>query len=139
MSLTIRLPPVLTIRLPWGPNKKKVKLLGTGRPLREFIHAEDLASAIYFCLKIKKSIIDQKFKLKLPILNVGSSDEISIKKLAHLIAKFLNFRGKIIFDKKSPDGTFRKKLDSSIINKLGWSTKINFVDGLKRVIENRKK
>ncbi len=120
-------------------NKNKVHLLGTGKPLREFIHAEDLASAIYFCLNIKKSLINKKFKSKLPILNVGSKDEISIKKLAILIAKYINFKGKIIFDKKSPDGTFRKKLDSSIINKLGWSTKINFKDGLKKVIENRKK
>jgi GDP-L-fucose synthase len=58
--------------------------------------------------------------------------------LAELISKYLNFNGKILFDKKSPDGTFRKKLNSSLINKLGWLPNIHFKLGLKKVIENRK-
>tara|TARA_A100001011_G_scaffold66290_1_gene67315 strand:+ start:3947 stop:4894 length:948 start_codon:yes stop_codon:yes gene_type:complete len=118
--------------------KKKVNLLGTGKPLREFIHAEDLASAILFSLKIKKKIIQKQFGYKLPILNVGTNQEFTIKKLAELISKYLSFNGKILFDKKSPDGTFRKKLDSSLINKLGWLPNIHFKYGLKKVIENRK-
>ncbi|MDC3126003.1 NAD-dependent epimerase/dehydratase family protein, partial [Candidatus Pelagibacter sp.] len=99
--------------------QKKVNLLGTGKPMREFIHAEDLASAIFFSLKIKKSIILKKFGSRLPIINVGTNQEFSIKKLSELISKNFGFKGKIVFDKKSPDGTFRKKLDSSIINRLG--------------------
>ncbi len=118
--------------------KKKVKLLGTGKPLREFIHAEDLASAILFSLKLKKSTIKRKFGLRLPVINVGTNQEFSIKKLSELISKYLNYKGKILFDKKSPDGTFRKKLDSSIINRLGWLPNIQFKHGLKKVIENRK-
>ena len=118
--------------------RKKVTLLGTGKPLREFIHAEDLASAILFSLKIKKSIVHRQFGYKLPVLNVGTNQEFSIKKLAELISKYLNFNGKILFDKKSPDGTFRKKLNSSLINKLGWLPNIHFKLGLKKVIENRK-
>ena len=118
--------------------KNKTFLLGTGKPLREFIHAEDLASAILFSLKLKKSKIYNIFKTKLPIMNVGTNDEISIKKLSQLIAKYLNYNGKIIFDKKSPDGTFKKNLDTSRLNKLGWLPKINFKDGLKKVIKNRK-
>ena len=118
--------------------KKKVSLLGTGKPLREFIHAEDLASAIFFSLKIKKSIIQREFGSKLPVLNVGTNQEFSIKELSELISKYLSFNGKILFDKKSPDGTFRKKLDSSLINRLGWLPNIQFKHGLKKVIENRK-
>lgn len=118
--------------------KKKTILLGTGKPLREFIHSEDLASAILFSLKIKKNKIFKIFKSELPVMNVGTNDEISIKKLSELIAKYLNYDGKIIFDKISPDGTFRKNLDTSKINKLGWLPKINFKDGLKKVIDNRK-
>ena len=118
--------------------KKKVNLLGTGKPLREFIHAEDLASAIFFSLKIKKSIIQREFGSKLPVLNVGTNQEFSIKELSELISKYLSFNGKILFDKKSPDGTFRKKLDSSLINRLGWLPNIQFKHGLKKVIENRK-
>ena len=114
---------------------KFVKLLGTGKPLREFIHSNDLASAILLSLEIKK--LKKSFKNKLPILNVGTNDQISIKKLSALIAKYLNFKGKIIFDKNFPDGTYKKNLDSSKINKLGWFAKINFHEGLKQVIQSR--
>ena len=116
---------------------KFVKLLGSGKPLREFIHSDDLASAILLSLEIKKKILEKKFNNKLPILNVGTKNNISIKKLSNLIARYINFRGKIIFDKKSPDGTYKKNLDSSKINKLGWSPKINFYEGLKKVIRSR--
>ena len=118
-------------------NKKKVQLLGTGKPLREFIHVEDLADSIIKCLKLRSSILKKIFKLQLPIINVGTNEEISIKGLSQLIAKFIKFKGKIVFDKKSPDGTYRKGLNSSIIRKLGWYPKIKLKEGLKKVIENR--
>ena len=116
---------------------KSVKLLGTGKPLREFIHSDDLASAILMSLKIEKKIFKKEFNNKLPILNVGTKDHFSIKNLSNLIAKYINFKGKIIFDKSSPDGTYKKNLDSSKINKLGWFPKINFHEGLKKVIQSR--
>ena len=121
-------------------NKKKIlELLGTGKPLREFIHADDLASAILFSLKISKTKIKKTFNRKLPLINIGTNDEISIRNLSKLIAKYSNFYGKINFDKKSPDGTFRKNLNSTIIKKaLGWVPKIKLEQGLKEVIENRK-
>ncbi len=119
-------------------NRKKIGLLGTGKPLREFIHAEDLASAIFFSLQVSKNKIKKIFKSKLPLINVGTKDEISIKHLASLIAKYIGYKGKIFFDKKSPDGTFRKKLDTSIMNRLGWKPKIKLEKGLKKVVENRK-
>ena len=118
-------------------SSKFVKLLGTGKPMREFVHSDDLALAILLALQIKKSVLVKKFKYKLPIMNVGTKDEISIKKLSNLIAKFINFKGKIIFDKNSPDGTFKKNLDSTKINRLGWFPKIKFYDGLKKVIKSR--
>ena len=62
---------------------------------------------------------------------------IDIKELSLLIAKFIKFKGTIKFDKKSPDGTFRKGLDSEKINQLGWYPKIGLADGLKKVIEKR--
>ena len=96
-----------------------------------------MASAIYFSLSIKKSLISKKFKNKLPLINIGTKDELSIKKLSKLIASYIGFKGKIIFDKKSPDGTFRKNLDTKIINSLGWFPNISLKDGLKKVIEIR--
>ncbi len=117
--------------------RKNVKLLGTGKPLREFIHANDLAEAIFFCLKIRKNLLKKIFKSNLPIINVGTGDEISIRSLSKLIANFIGYKGKIIFDKSLPDGTFRKGLDSSKIKNLGWEPKINFKLGLRKVINSR--
>ena len=118
-------------------NKKQVKLLGTGKPLREFIHADDLASSILQSLKIKPTVLKKKFKSKLPIMNVGTNEEISIRNLSKLIAKFIQFKGGIKFDLKSPDGTYRKGLNSKKIRDFGWSPKIKLKDGLKQVIENK--
>ncbi len=119
--------------------KKRLELLGTGKPLREFIHAEDLASAIFFSLNLEKKKIRNLFKSKLPIINIGTKDEISIKRLANLISQYIGFNGDIIFDKKSPDGTFRKYLDKSLIHKLGWRSNIDLKKGLKEIIEKRNK
>jgi len=117
--------------------KKQVKLLGTGKPLREFIHADDLAESILTSLTIKLSVFKKKFKSKLPIMNVGTNEEISVRKLSKLIAKFIKFKGEIKFDQTSPDGTYRKGLNSKKITQLGWYPKIRFVDGLKKIIEKR--
>ncbi len=118
---------------------KKVRLLGTGKPLREFIHSDDLAEAIYISLKLKKNLLKKKFKSKLPIFNVGTNQIISIKNLSKLIVKYINFKGKVIFDKNFPDGTYKKNLDSSKINYFGWYPNINFKEGLKKIILNRKR
>ena len=118
-------------------NKKYVQLLGTGKPLREFIHADDLGLSIIKCLEVKSNILKKKFKNKLPIMNVGTSEEVSIKKLSLLIAKLIKFKGTIKFDKKSPDGTYKKGLNSEKINQLGWYPKIRLAEGLKKVIEKR--
>ena len=72
------------------------------------------------------------------MFNVGTKDEMSIKSLSKLIADYVGFKGKILFDKKSPDGTYRKNLDSSRINSFGWTPDIRLKDGLKRLIDIRK-
>jgi len=118
-------------------NSKTVKLLGTGKPIREFIHSNDLAEAILVCLKLSKSRSKKLFNLKLPIINVGTGENISISKLAKIISKYVSYKGQIIFDKKSPDGTYRKDLNSRIIRSLGWYPKIKLKDGLKKVILQR--
>ena len=132
--------PAMISKIELAKKKKysKVKLLGTGKPLREFIHADDLASAIYTCLKVKKSFFHKKFNAKLPILNVGTNQIISIKNLSKLIAEYIGYNGKIVFDKKYPDGTYKKNLNSKKIKSLGWKPNIKFNEGLKKVILNRK-
>ena len=118
-------------------NFKTVKLLGTGKPIREFIHSNDLAEAIFVCLKLSKSRSKKLFDTRLPIINVGTGENISISRLAKIISNYVIYKGKIIFDKKSPDGTYRKDLNSRIIRSLGWHPKIKLKDGLKKVILQR--
>lgn len=110
--------------------KKKSKIVeiwGSGKPLREFMHVDDFAEALVVCMK--------KYNEYQPI-NVGSSQEISIRNLALLIAKISGFKGKLIFNKKYPDGVKKKLLDSSKIKKLGWKPKIKLKNGIKMTIKN---
>jgi len=103
--------------------KKKVEVWGSGVSKREFLHTEDLASAVLFCLN--KNITENN-------LNIGSSDYLSIKELSKLIKKITDFPGEIFFNKKYPDGVKLRKLDLSKIHKLGWYAKIGLEDGLKK-------
>ena len=94
---------------------------GTGTPKREFLHVDDLASAIHF---IAENNISED------ILNVGSGDEVTISELVKKIKNLVGFKGDIIFDKSMPDGNPRKLLDSSKLNSLGWSKEIELDTGL---------
>ena len=115
--------------------KKKVKLWGTGKPKREFLFVDDLAYAILYLLKLPKTKI-RKIVKNFPIINIGSGEEISIKNLSHKIKKICKYNGKIFFDASYPDGTPKKNLDSSIINKIGWKAKTKLDNGLKIVLKN---
>ena len=103
--------------------KKRVEVWGSGVSKREFLHTEDLASAVFFCLN--KNITENN-------LNIGSSDYLTIKELAKLIKKITAFEGDIYFNKKYPEGVKFRKLDFSKIYKLGWRPKIRLEDGLNK-------
>jgi GDP-L-fucose synthase len=100
---------------------ESVTLWGTGLPLREFMHSDDLASACLFLLK--------EYDSDLPI-NVGTGEDISIQELAHLIPDIIGFQGRIEWDQTKPDGTPRKLLDSTRIHALGWRPEISLQVGL---------
>ena len=117
--------------------KKEIKLLGTGKPVREFIHSSDLAQAIFACLKSPQKRIKKLFKNKLPIINVGSGESLTIMKLSRIIAKELEYNGNIVFDKSFPDGTYKKNLNSEKILKLGWKPKIKLSTGISEVIKSK--
>ena len=119
-------------------NVKNITCWGTGNPLREFLYVDDLADACLFALKNwnpnhKESPKDQNGS-PLYWLNVGSDSEISIKHLAEKISDIVGFKGEIIWDTEKPDGTPRKKLDSSRISKLGWRSKTKLDDGIRKTI-----
>jgi GDP-L-fucose synthase len=102
---------------------KKIIIFGDGKPLREFLYVDDLASSIIL-------LIDKKIENS--IINVGSSEEISIIGLAKLISKILNYKVDFLFDKKKPNGTPRKILNSQKIRKLGWKPKYNLKSGIEK-------
>ena len=118
-------------------SQKSVKLLGTGKPIREFIHSDDLAEAILKCLNVSSKKMKRIFGGKMPILNIGTGENIKIINLAKMISKFSNYTGVIKFDKRFPDGTYKKNLNSKIIKKLGWKPKINLANGLREVVLNQ--
>jgi GDP-L-fucose synthase len=101
-----------------------VTLWGTGTPLREFLHVDDLASA---CLYLMKSYNEKEF------LNIGVGEDISILDLAKLVKTIVGFEGEIILDKSKPDGTPRKLMDVSRLNALGWEAKISLNSGISTV------
>lgn len=107
-------------------NHKEVEIWGSGKPLREFMHVDDLASAIVF-------LLNKKFDYE--VLNIGTGEEVSIKELAEEIKEVCNFKGKLKFNSNLPDGNPRKLLDSTKMNNLGWSHKISLKDGLKSTYE----
>ena len=121
-------------------NEKQVICWGTGSPLREFLHVNDLADACLFSLEnwdIESDMapIDD-YGQKLSFLNVGTGKDISIIKLAQLVAKKIGFKGEILWDNSYPDGTPKKQLDVSRINKMGWSSKITLEKGLENTINS---
>jgi GDP-L-fucose synthase len=107
-------------------NSSEVVLWGSGNPLREFLHVDDLAKAILVCL--------EKYDNSQQI-NIGSGDEISIKDLGQKIANLTGFTGKVLWDSNRPDGTPRKVLDSTKINKLGWKAAITLDQGIAATVE----
>ena len=101
------------------------------------MHVDDLADAIVYLLKLKvdnnKKLIKQ-IKLN-SLINIGSGQEYTIKEFSKIINKITLSKKKLKFNRKYPDGTKRKILDTSFIKKLGWKSKINLTDGLKNTIE----
>ena len=116
---------------------------GSGNVYREFLHVDDLAEAVYFCLSnwdpSKIESPKDNFGRSLNHLNVGTGKDILIKDLAIKVAEILSYEGKILWDKSKPDGTPRKVLEVSRINKIGWSAKIDLDLGIKETIKNFEK
>jgi len=121
-------------------NYKSIKCWGTGTPLREFLHVDDLGAACLFALE-KWNPDHLKSPKKnngepLLFLNVGTGKDISIKKLTELISKSINFDGIVEWDTSKPDGTPRKLLNVENIKKLGWEPKITLENGIDLTIQD---
>lgn len=100
----------------------EMTLWGTGSPMREFLHADDLAEA---CLFLMENYNDSE------LVNIGTGEDVTIKNLAALVKKIVGFQGETIWDTSKPDGTPRKLMDVSKLHSLGWHHKIALEDGIK--------
>ena len=107
-------------------NLPSVDVWGTGSVKREFMHVDDLANSCWFFLN--KGIGGEA-------INIGTGLDISIKEFAHIIAKIVDYKGKIDFDRSKPDGMARKLLDTSKAKKYGWSSSISLEEGLSKTYE----
>ena len=101
-------------------------LWGSGTPLREFLHCDDLADALVFLLK---EYSDYEH------INVGSGSEVSIRELAETIASVVGYEAELVFDSSKPDGTPRKLMDSTRLHSLGWNKARSLADGIAHTYE----
>ena len=107
--------------------RNEIVMWGTGAPLREFMHADDLADALVFMMEHYSDA---------PHVNVGSGQEVSILDLAELVVEAAGYKGRIVRDETKPDGTPRKLMDSSVLHGLGWRAGIPLKDGIKGCIRD---
>ncbi|WP_425374172.1 GDP-L-fucose synthase family protein [Neorhizobium lilium] len=106
--------------------REKVEMWGTGTPRREFLHVDDLADACCFLMKRHDH---------LPVTNIGSGDEISIRDLAYLVANIVGYAGEIVFDSSKPDGAPRKLLNTSRLTSEGWRPSVHLKSGISDLYE----
>lgn len=102
-------------------DQAEVMAWGTGRPQREFLHADDLADACAFLLQLENPP---------DLVNVGCGSDVTIRELVEMVAEVVGYKGQIVWDKSKPDGTPRKLLDTTRLNQLGWKPQISLKDGL---------
>jgi GDP-L-fucose synthase len=107
-----------------------VTLWGTGTPLREFLHVDDMAAASVFVMNLPKATYDQQTQPMQSHLNVGFGSDVTIRTLAELIARVVGYGGVIDVNPAQPDGSPRKLMDSSRLNALGWRPVIGLEQGL---------
>tara|TARA_A100001015_G_C15030944_1_gene733191 strand:+ start:1416 stop:2387 length:972 start_codon:yes stop_codon:yes gene_type:complete len=111
-------------------NDEQIVIWGTGKPLREFLHVDDMAIASLFIAELDKSDYQNNISSNLSHINVGTGKDIAIEELVKILADISGFKGKIIFDSSKPDGTPRKVLNTKKINDLGWFPRISLKEGL---------
>jgi GDP-L-fucose synthase len=113
-------------------NAPEVLIWGTGTPKREFLYVDDMAAASVFVMELAKEIYDQHTQPMQSHINVGFGDDVTIADLAVAVAKAIGYAGKIGFDTSKPDGTPRKWMDSSRLNRLGWQATVDLETGLQQ-------
>ncbi|MDR7123699.1 GDP-L-fucose synthase [Pseudotabrizicola sp. 4114] len=109
---------------------EEVTIWGSGKPMREFLHVDDMAEASLFVLDLPKAEYDANTQPMLSHINVGSGTDVSILELAQMVAAVTGFTGRITTDPTKPDGTMRKLMDVSRLARMGWQARITLEAGL---------
>jgi len=109
---------------------REVVVWGSGRPMREFLHVDDMAAASLYVLGLDKATYETNTRPMLSHINVGTGVDCTIRELAETIAEVVGFEGELVFDASKPDGTPRKLMDVSRLRALGWEAKIGLKEGL---------
>ncbi len=107
-----------------------VTVWGSGKPLREFLHVDDMAAASIFVMNLEAAIYQENTQAMLSHINVGSGVDCSIRELAETMAKVIGYKGRLEFDSSKPDGAPRKLMDVSRLQSLGWQASILLEEGL---------
>lgn len=108
----------------------EVVVWGSGTPMREFLHVDDMAAASLFVLDLPKAAYEAETEPMLSHINVGSGADVTIRELAETVARIVGFQGRITFDRTKPDGTPRKLMDVSRLARMGWQASIPLEDGI---------
>jgi GDP-L-fucose synthase len=116
-------------------NMPIVEIWGSGKPMREFLHVDDMADASIHIMDLDKEILEKEIEPMLSHINIGTGMDITIKGVAHMIKEVVGFDGEIVFNPEMPDGTKRKLLDVSRIENLGWKSNITLKDGLRETYQ----
>ncbi|MBT8525951.1 GDP-L-fucose synthase [Polynucleobacter paneuropaeus] len=111
---------------------QEILIWGTGTPKREFLYVDDMAAASVFVMELSKAIYDQQTSPMQSHINVGFGEDVTIAELAKAVGNTVGYSGQINFDSTKPDGSPRKWMDSSRLNRLGWKAKIDLSAGLAR-------
>ncbi|MCG8380938.1 MAG: GDP-L-fucose synthase [Gammaproteobacteria bacterium] len=116
-------------------NTPEVVVWGTGKPMREFLHVDDMAAASIFVANVSDEIYQRCTEPMLSHINVGTGVDCTISEMAHTMADVVGYQGTIIFDTTKPDGAPRKLLDVEVLKKLGWHYQIELKEGLQRTYD----
>ncbi len=113
----------------------EVVVWGSGKPMREFLHVDDMAAASVFVMNLPKNIYAAHTQAMLSHINVGTGEDCSIREAAETIARVIGYQGRIEFDTSRPDGTMRKLMNVERLHNLGWQYQIPFEEGLRQTYE----
>jgi len=112
---------------------KEITIWGSGEPMREFLHVDDMAAASIHIMNLDYDFYSSQVKPMESHVNVGTGTDCTIKTLAEVLGKVTGYKGRLVFDTSKPDGTLRKLLNTTRLNSLGWQSSISLEDGLAAV------